>query len=61
MTGTQAVMDANYPELLRLCMIVNAPKVFELIYNILKPLLPKSTSDKIDIYGVSFLVVIFAN
>lgn len=45
------MMDANYPELLRYAMIVNAPKIFALLFAMLKPFIPKNTLDKIEIFG----------
>ncbi|OXA63864.1 retinal-binding protein [Folsomia candida] len=51
MTNMQTNMDANYPEILRYAMIINAPKVFAIIFNMLKPIIPKATLEKIDIFG----------
>jgi hypothetical protein len=51
MQKMQQEMDAHYPELLRYAMIVNAPKIFAILFNIMKPFIPKQTLEKIDIYG----------
>jgi hypothetical protein len=46
-----ANMDSNYPEILRYLMIINAPRVFTLVFNLIKPLIPKATLDKMEIFG----------
>lgn len=51
MARMQKSFDENYPEVLRYAMIVNAPKVFSVIFNLLKPVIPKATLEKIDIFG----------
>lgn len=47
----QTALDANYPELLRYALVINAPKIFHIIFNVLKPFIPKQTLEKVDIYG----------
>ncbi|XP_029732332.1 SEC14-like protein 2 [Aedes albopictus] len=42
--------EANYPEILKCCYIINAPKVFAFAYNMVKKFLGEYTIDKIKIY-----------
>ncbi|XP_055629131.1 SEC14-like protein 2 [Toxorhynchites rutilus septentrionalis] len=42
--------EANYPEILKCCYIINAPKVFAFAYNMVKGLLGEYTIEKIKIY-----------
>uniref|UniRef100_A0A1L8DYS2 Putative phosphatidylinositol transfer protein sec14 n=1 Tax=Nyssomyia neivai TaxID=330878 RepID=A0A1L8DYS2_9DIPT len=42
--------EANYPEILKYCYIVNAPKVFAFVYNIVRKFLDEYTINKIHIY-----------
>jgi len=42
--------EANYPETLFACHIINAPWVFPYIFNIVKPLLSMRTLSKVQIY-----------
>lgn len=51
MIKMQTSLDANYPELLRYALVINAPKIFHIIFNVLKPFIPKQTLEKVDIYG----------
>lgn len=53
MLATNRVFDENYPELLKSCIVINAPKVFTMLWNIIKPLLSKVTMSKVQIYGGS--------
>ncbi|OXA56176.1 putative SEC14-like protein 6 [Folsomia candida] len=48
---TQKVLEANYPEILKSMLIINAPKIFALAFKLVKHLLPKETLAKMDIYG----------
>jgi hypothetical protein len=48
---SQKIMEANYPEMLRSMLIINAPKIFAMAFNLVKPVLPKETLEKMDIYG----------
>jgi hypothetical protein len=41
------VFEGNYPQTLRFCLIVNAPKVFPIAYSLIKPFLPERTRNKI--------------
>ncbi|CAG7837042.1 unnamed protein product [Allacma fusca] len=51
MKELMAIMVNNYPEILKAAVIINAPKIFELIYNLMKPMLTKATLAKVQIYG----------
>ena len=41
------LLEANYPEIVKQTLIVKAPKVFPLVYNIMKPFIDKATREKI--------------
>ncbi|KAI8434560.1 hypothetical protein MSG28_003106 [Choristoneura fumiferana] len=43
--------EANYPEILKSCFIVNAPKVFSLAFSVIKKFMHEYTISKIKIYG----------
>ncbi|CAH8491563.1 unnamed protein product [Heterobilharzia americana] len=43
------VLEANYPEVLRICYVINAPPIFGTIFNFFKPLLSKLTQEKIHV------------
>ncbi|CAG7720617.1 unnamed protein product, partial [Allacma fusca] len=43
--------DADYPERLKVAYIVNIPKVFEIIWSMMKPFIPAGTMSKIRILG----------
>ncbi|KAM3961246.1 SEC14-like protein 2 [Aphomia sociella] len=45
------IYEANYPETLKSCFIVNAPKVFSLAFSIIKKFLHEYTISKIRIYS----------
>ncbi|XP_046633862.1 SEC14-like protein 2 [Daphnia pulicaria] len=45
------VYESNYPENIRRMFIINAPKIFTVIFNIIKPFLHQATLDKIRIFG----------
>ncbi len=47
----QQIFDLNYPEVMKSVMMVNAPKIFALVYNIMKPFVSKATLEKIEIFG----------
>ncbi|XP_022207773.1 SEC14-like protein 2 isoform X1 [Nilaparvata lugens] len=42
--------EANYPEILKACFIINAPKVFALAFSVVKTFLNEYTINKIHIY-----------
>ncbi|XP_046460612.1 SEC14-like protein 2 [Daphnia pulex] len=52
-TGTEQtkVYELNYPENLRRIFIINAPKIFTVIFNFLKPFMHQATLDKMRIFG----------
>ncbi|CAH0721961.1 unnamed protein product, partial [Brenthis ino] len=45
------IYEANYPEILKTCFIVNAPKVFSLAFSVIKKFMHDNTISKIRIYG----------
>ncbi|XP_046460828.1 SEC14-like protein 2 [Daphnia pulex] len=51
--GTEAakVNVLNYPEIVRRIFVINAPKLFTVIYNILKPFVAQETQAKMRIFG----------
>ncbi|CAL8091594.1 unnamed protein product [Calicophoron daubneyi] len=48
------MLDANYPEVLGICFVVNAPPIFSTLYNFLKPMLSKATQEKIHVLSSDF-------
>lgn len=42
--------ESNFPELLKMCYIINAPKLFSVAFNIVKKFLDENTTSKIVIY-----------
>lgn len=42
--------EANFPELLKMCYLINAPKLFSVAFNIVKKFLDENTTSKIHIY-----------
>ncbi|XP_065831358.1 SEC14-like protein 2 isoform X2 [Oscarella lobularis] len=51
MTEAFALMEANYPEVLKHVIVVNAPKIFPICFGIIKPLLSERTKQRIKILG----------
>lgn len=49
------IMEANYPEFLRICYVINAPPIFGTIFNFIKPLLSKLTQEKIHVSATFIL------
>jgi hypothetical protein len=47
----QQMFDANYPEIVKHVLLINAPKVFSFVFNFFKPFIAKATLDKTDIMG----------
>ncbi|CAG7636611.1 unnamed protein product [Allacma fusca] len=43
--------EANYPETLKAAYVVNAPRVFMILYGMIKPLLSAHTLGKVQIFG----------
>ncbi|XP_077996016.1 SEC14-like protein 2 [Glandiceps talaboti] len=48
------IMEANYPESLKICFITRAPRLFSVGYNIVKPFLSEDTRKKVIILGNDF-------
>ncbi|CAD5117516.1 DgyrCDS6283 [Dimorphilus gyrociliatus] len=48
------LLEDNYPETLFKCYVVNAPRIFPIIYEIVKPFLSKRTSGKVKILGNNY-------
>jgi len=44
-------VEQNFPEVMKQILVVNAPWVFTMAYNFFKPILTKTTMEKIQIYG----------
>ncbi len=47
----QKSIEPNYPEMLHYAVIINAPKMFYILFNLMKPFIPKRTLDKMHFYG----------
>ncbi|XP_013402720.2 SEC14-like protein 2 [Lingula anatina] len=45
------MFESNYPETLKRCYVINAPKIFPLAYHIVKPILSEDTKNKIKVLG----------
>lgn len=45
------IMEAYYPEALRTAYVVNAPAVFPIMYNIVKPFISEASKKKIVVLG----------
>ena len=43
--------EANYPEFLRRVFVINAPKIFALLYSMMKPFMHEKTRNKVHIYS----------
>ena len=46
-----SMFEANYPERTRRVIVVRAPKVFPVAYNLIKPFMNEVTRDKVVILG----------
>lgn len=46
-----SVFEANYPETLKRCYVINVPKPFYYLYSFIKPLLSAETASKVRIFG----------
>jgi len=51
MAQCQKMYDANYPEALRSIIIINAPRIFPILFNLFKPLMTKQTLEKVCVFG----------
>ncbi|CAK1545137.1 unnamed protein product [Leptosia nina] len=45
------IYEANYPEILKSCFLINAPKVFSLAFSVVKKFMHEYTISKIRIFG----------
>ncbi|XP_038215832.1 SEC14-like protein 2 [Zerene cesonia] len=45
------IYEANYPEILKACFLINAPKVFSLAFSVVKKFMHEYTISKIRIFG----------
>lgn len=45
------MFEDHYPEILRRIFVVNAPKLFGLLFNLIKPFMHQTTVSKVRIYG----------
>nr|CDS34833.1 hypothetical transcript [Hymenolepis microstoma] len=50
-----SIFEINFPELMAVCFVLNAPSFFSMVFSLLKPLLSKETQDKIHILGSNYL------
>jgi hypothetical protein len=48
---TQRMFDENYPEILRSVTVINAPRIFPILFGFIKPLLTKQTLSKLSVFG----------
>ncbi|ELU07678.1 hypothetical protein CAPTEDRAFT_168514 [Capitella teleta] len=53
-TEIMKMYEANYPETMKTTYIVNAPKIFPILFNIVKPFLREETRDKIKMFGANW-------
>ncbi|EUB57245.1 SEC14-like protein [Echinococcus granulosus] len=49
-----SIFEVNFPELMAVCFVLNAPSFFSMIFSLLKPILSKETQDKIHILGSNY-------
>ncbi|CAH8530652.1 unnamed protein product [Dicrocoelium dendriticum] len=49
-----ATMESNYPEILGICFVVNAPPLFSKLYGFLRPMLSKATQEKIHVLDSNY-------
>ena len=48
------LLEANYPDRLRACFLVNAPSIFPFIWTLVKPVLSEYTKQKIKVLGANY-------
>ncbi|PVD31384.1 hypothetical protein C0Q70_06796 [Pomacea canaliculata] len=48
------MFEAHYPETLKNCFVINAPKIFPVAFNIIKPFLSEDTARKIHVMGSQY-------
>lgn len=49
-----SIFEVNFPELMAVCYVLNAPSFFSMIFSLIKPLLSKETQDKIHVSHMNF-------
>jgi hypothetical protein len=45
------IYEAKYPEILRCVFVINAPKIFAVLYSMMKPFMHEKTRNKVRIYS----------
>jgi hypothetical protein len=45
------ISESKYPELLRCVFVINAPKIFAILYSMIKPFMHEKTKNKVQIYS----------
>ncbi|CAC5415888.1 SEC14-like protein 2,SEC14-like protein 4,Putative SEC14-like protein 6,SEC14-like protein 3 [Mytilus coruscus] len=49
-----SMVEDNYPETLRIAFVINAPRIFPVIFRLVKPFLAEETAKKIHIFGSNY-------
>ncbi|KAK7087548.1 SEC14-like protein 2 [Littorina saxatilis] len=49
-----SMFEDHYPETLKSCFVINAPKIFPIAYNLIKPILSEDTQKKVHILGSNY-------
>ncbi|XP_052073554.1 SEC14-like protein 2 [Mytilus californianus] len=49
-----SMVEDNYPETLRIAFVINAPRIFPVIFHLVKPFLAEETAKKIHIFGSNY-------
>lgn len=49
-----ATMESNYPEVLGICFVINAPPLFSKLYGFIKPILSKTTQEKVHVLDSNY-------
>ncbi|VDD74686.1 unnamed protein product [Mesocestoides corti] len=50
-----SIFEVNFPELMAVCFVLNAPSFFSMVFSLMKPLLSKETQNKIHILGSNYV------
>ena len=53
------LLEANYPESLKTAYVINAPTIFPIIWNIIKPFLSEASKKKTDVLGKILLIILY--
>ncbi|OWF42695.1 retinal-binding protein-like [Mizuhopecten yessoensis] len=53
------LLEDNYPEMMRRLLVINAPKIFPLLYKLARPLISDDMKDKIHIAGGDYKELLF--